>query len=120
MSLQTDFVMRDTIVLRNKGDVLCLYSMWRHLVHPPCDGITMIICFHVYRADRLSVDSGSGEFVVIIDLEGFSLSTVPPLNQIKNAANLLKRHYPYRLGGELLLMDMDCLSAHRRICSTAN
>jgi hypothetical protein len=51
------------------------------------------------RADRASVENGSGEFVVLIDLDGFSLSTVPPLSQMKTALNLLKRHYPYRLGG---------------------
>jgi CRAL/TRIO domain len=57
------------------------------------------LMYTVERADRLSVQSLSGEFIAIIDFEGVSLSHCPPLSVIKAAIGLLKLHYPYRLGG---------------------
>jgi hypothetical protein len=59
--------------------------------------------YTVERADQLSVKSGSGEFIAVIDFEGVTLGHMPPLKVIKTAINLLKLHYPYRLGGIFVL-----------------
>ena len=47
----------------------------------------------------MAVENKSGQFVAVIDLEGFSLSTCPPMSMIKAALGHLKRNYPYRLAG---------------------
>jgi hypothetical protein len=39
----------------------------------------------------------------VIDFEGVTLGHMPPLKVIKTAINLLKLHYPYRLGGIFVL-----------------
>jgi len=57
--------------------------------------------YTVERTDRQSVskeEAGSGEFVSIVDLENFSWSTCPSLSLMKECMNLLKKHYPYRMG----------------------
>jgi CRAL/TRIO domain len=51
----------------------------------------------------MCVQSGSGEFVAVIDLEGFKWSNSLPIPLIKDAVTLLKRHYPYRLGGVFII-----------------
>ena len=51
----------------------------------------------------MCVQSGSGEFVAVIDLEGFKWSNSLPIPLIKEAVTLLKRHYPYRLGGVFII-----------------
>jgi hypothetical protein len=49
------------------------------------------------------VSSGSGEFVALIDLEGFSWTRCPPLAHLQRAIELLRMHYPYRLAGIYIL-----------------
>jgi CRAL/TRIO domain len=51
----------------------------------------------------MCVQNGCGEFIAIIDLEGFKWSNSIPIPMIKEAVNLLKKHYPYRLGGVFIL-----------------
>lgn len=51
----------------------------------------------------MSVQGGSGQFVAIVDLSGFSWSTCPPISMIKHSVGLLKKHYPYRLGGVFIV-----------------
>lgn len=46
---------------------------------------------------------GSGEFVTVIDLNGFSWSRCPPLGMMKSSMELLKMYYPYRMGGVFLV-----------------
>lgn len=53
----------------------------------------------VERADRQSINGGSGEFFAIVDLHGLTWGTCPPMGMLKDAISLLKKHYPYRLGG---------------------
>lgn len=57
------------------------------------------LMYTVERADLMSVASGSGEFLAIIDFDGVNLYQCPPIQIIKNTIHLLKLHYPYRLGG---------------------
>ena len=52
-----------------------------------------------HRADRQSELLLSGEFVSVLDLEGFTFGKCPPVAFMKQAITLLKRHYPYRLAG---------------------
>ena len=51
----------------------------------------------------MSVQNGCGEFVAVIDLEGFKWTNSLPISMIKDAVTLLKRHYPYRLGGVYII-----------------
>ena len=51
----------------------------------------------------MSVEGGSGQFVAIVDLSGFSWGTCPPISMIKDSVGLLKKHYPYRLGGVFIV-----------------
>ena len=51
----------------------------------------------VEKADRLSTRKGSGEFSVIVDLNGLSWKTCPPIKTMGQAIGFLKRHFPYRL-----------------------
>ena len=51
------------------------------------------------RADRQSINGGSGQFVAIVDLHGLTWGTCPPMGMLKEAISVLKKHYPYRLGG---------------------
>ena len=51
----------------------------------------------------MSVQGGSGQFVAIVDLSGFAWSTCPPISMIKDSVGLLKKHYPYRLGGVFIV-----------------
>jgi hypothetical protein len=62
-----------------------------------------LLMYTVERADRLSVERGVGEFVTIIDLEGFSFGNSLPIPTVKECLNLLKHHYPYRLGGVFIV-----------------
>ena len=57
------------------------------------------LMYTVERADRLCEESKSGEFIAVIDFEGVTLRNLPPLKAIRLAIDLLKQHYPYRLGG---------------------
>lgn len=45
----------------------------------------------------MSVKSGAGEFLVIVDLTGLSWNTCPPFKVMSKIIGLLKRHFPYRL-----------------------
>jgi hypothetical protein len=63
------------------------------------DDLLKGLMYTVERADSLSVKTGSGEFIAIIDFEGGSLKQMPPFKVISTTINLLKLHYPYRLGG---------------------
>lgn len=51
----------------------------------------------------MSVKSGSGQFIAVFDLAGFTWSTCPSISMIKDTIGLLKKHYPYRLGGIFIL-----------------
>ena len=51
----------------------------------------------VEKADRLSTMKGSGEFLVIVDLNGLSWKTCPPIKTMGQVIGFLKRHFPYRL-----------------------
>ena len=62
-----------------------------------------LLMYTVERADRLSVERGTGEFVTIIDLDGFSFANSLPIPTVKECLNLLKHHYPYRLGGVFII-----------------
>ena len=57
----------------------------------------------IHRADKQAVKYRSGQFVAIIDLADFSWSRSPPIGMIKEAVVLLRRHYPYRLGGVFIV-----------------
>ena len=61
-----------------------------------------ILCFYS-RADQLSVMKGSGEFVSIIDMDGFNWSKCPPIAMLKDSIGILKRHYAYRLGANIIV-----------------
>ena len=43
--------------------------------------------------------NGSGQFVAIVDLTDFTWAKCPSISVIKDSIGLLKKHYPYRLGG---------------------
>ncbi len=64
-------------------------------------------CFDVliafFRADRMSVQFGSGEFVTAIDFTGFTWTRCPPIAHLQQAIVLLRMHYPYRLAGIYIL-----------------
>ena len=45
----------------------------------------------------MSVQAGSGEMIVIIDMKGLSFGNVPPMSVIRAGISLLQLHYPYRL-----------------------
>ena len=51
----------------------------------------------------MSVESGSGQFVAIVDLSGFNWYLSPSISMIKESIGLLKKHYPYRLGGVFII-----------------
>ena len=58
----------------------------------------LLTCLHsVEKADSLSTRKGSGEFLVIVDLNGLSWKTCPPIKTMGQAIGYLKRHFPYRL-----------------------
>jgi hypothetical protein len=61
------------------------------------------LMYSVERADRYSVELGSGEFVAIIDLKGMSFSNSPSFTVIQTALNLLKYNYPYRLNSLIII-----------------
>ena len=65
--------------------------------------IQLYSIYYTFRADKYSVAEGSGQFVAIIDLTDFSWSKCPSLNVIKDSIGLLKKHYPYRLGGVYII-----------------
>jgi hypothetical protein len=67
------------------------------------DTYTKLLMYTVERADRMCVENGCGEFVSIIDLDGFKFTSNIPLRMIKEAINVLKQHYPYRLGGVYII-----------------
>ena len=56
----------------------------------------MMLMYTVERADRYSMQIGSGEFIAIIDLHGMSFQYSPSFSVIKRALSLLKYNYPYR------------------------
>lgn len=62
-----------------------------------------LLMYTVERADRMSVEAGSGEFVAVVDLAGFSWSRCPPMSSMTDGISLLKKHYPYRLGGVFIV-----------------
>lgn len=49
------------------------------------------------RASQYSVQRGSGEFTAILDLQGYSWDSSPPLSFIKQTLATLKQHYPHRV-----------------------
>lgn len=51
----------------------------------------------------MSVQHGSGEFVTVMDFEGFGWSKCPPISLLKEAITLMRMHYPYRLAGIYIL-----------------
>lgn len=57
------------------------------------------LMYTVERADRLCEENRSGEFIALIDFEGVSMRNLPPFRVIRTAIDLLKLHYPYRVGG---------------------
>ena len=66
--------------------------------------LSLHLCLSFYffsfcRAEKFSVMNGSGQFVAIVDLTDFSWSKCPSISVIKDSIGLLKKHYPYRLGG---------------------
>lgn len=63
------------------------------------DSLLRALMYTVERADTTSVRTHSGEFLALIDFEGVTLKQMPPFAVIKATINLLKLHYPYRLGG---------------------
>ena len=52
-----------------------------------------------YRSERMCVATNSGEFVAVIDFEGFQFSKCPPLSVLISFMGLLKYHFPYRIAG---------------------
>jgi hypothetical protein len=56
-----------------------------------------LLMYTVEQAEKLAVSRGSGEFVVISDLDGFKWKTVPPIGAMSKAIDLLKKHWPHRL-----------------------
>jgi len=62
-----------------------------------------LLMYTVERADHLCRESGAGEFVAILDMKDFTWSKCPPLSFLQQAIGLLKKHYPYRLAGILIV-----------------
>lgn len=88
-----------TSVNDKNGRVIMYFKVGRNKKKENADAYLNLLMYTVERADRAAVENKSGQFVAIIDLEGFSLSTCPPMSMIKTALGLLKRNYPYRLAG---------------------
>jgi len=81
------------------GRVIMYFKVGKNKKKEDSDTYLNLLMYTVERADRLAVENKSGQFVAVIDLEGFSLSTCPPISMIKTALGLLKKNYPYRLAG---------------------
>jgi len=45
----------------------------------------------------MSIASGSGEIVAILDMHDFTFSKAPPLSVLRSGLSSLRLHYPYRL-----------------------
>lgn len=97
--------------------------MGRGIKNTSADEYLKLLMYTVERTDKQSVfEAGSGEFVSIVDLEvrsfthtyqyfiptkipkkthtqNFSWSTSPSISLMKECMDLLKKHYPYRMGG---------------------
>jgi CRAL/TRIO domain len=60
-----------------------------------------VLMYTVERAERLAVHKGRGEFITIVDLANYNFGgkSGMPFSTITGLMNLLKLHYPYRLGG---------------------
>ena len=70
-------------------------------ISPP--NMIKTLMYSVERADRLSLEAKSGEFVVILDFAHVSFHTVPSFAVVKEALHLLKYNYPYRLHSIIVL-----------------
>ena len=81
------------------GRVIIYFKFGRVGPHEDHETLLKALMHTVERADILCEESQSGEFIAVIDFEGVSLGNMPPFQVIRTAIDLLKLHYPYRLGG---------------------
>lgn len=56
-----------------------------------------LLMFTINRAEIMANTRGIGEFVAIIDMDGFSWSKSPSVASLKELMGHLKMHFPYRL-----------------------
>lgn len=56
-----------------------------------------LLMFTINRAEMMATSRGIGEFVAIIDMDGFSWSKSPTVASLKELMANLKMHFPYRL-----------------------
>lgn len=63
----------------------------------PVDDYIKLIMYTVNKAVEHTNSKGNGEFIAIVDMEGFSWGKCPPVASLKELMNYLKRHFPYRL-----------------------
>lgn len=93
-------LLEDRIIYVNgadrQGRVIMYFKIGNLRSKIPFDTMIMMLVYTVERADRRSVEIGSGEFIAIIDLQGMSFQYSPSFSVIKKALSLLKYHYPYR------------------------
>ena len=78
------------------GRVIMYFKIGNIRSKIPFDIMISMLMYTVERADRRSVEIGSGEFIAIIDLHGMSFQYSPSFSVIKKALSLLKYNYPYR------------------------
>ena len=89
--------------LDRHGRVIIYFKFGRIGLHEDPETLLKALMHTVEKADVLSEVSLSGEFIAVIDFDGVSLGNMPPFKVIHTAIDLLKLHYPYRLGGVFVM-----------------
>ena len=56
-----------------------------------------LLMYTINRADVIATSRGVGEFVCIIDMDGFAFNKCPSVASLKELMANLKKHFPYRL-----------------------
>jgi hypothetical protein len=75
-----------------------------------------LIMYTVNRADVISKDFGTGEFVTIVDMAGYSWSRSPAMSSLKELIGYLKRHFPYRLQAVYVVNTSSAFSMLWKMC----
>jgi hypothetical protein len=90
-------------ILDKEGRAITYVKIGRNEKLETSETYLKFVMYTIERADKMSVSQGSGQFIAIVDLSDFNWSKCPSISMIKDSIGLLKKHYPYRLGGIFIL-----------------
>ena len=62
------------------------------------DYYLQLIMYTVEKAERVTNAQGNGEFICVVDMDGYTWNKSPPFSILREMIGYLKKHYPYRLG----------------------